>query len=232
MKRREFLLTTGTAISISGCMDHEAVETLHPQSNTGSGKTYADIETERLITGESLIGAVPWAHVAISNETEFDHGKLDMAINFYDEDKSLRQQHTNSIEIFPTATTWTVFDPVTTPDKEEIVSIEANIEQAETGTSLTSPDTIQIEQSELKTTAGAGVTLTGTLYTGNYTGRIRLIGLVYDSKSRFRGTVVTTSDVLDLQDRWEFQASNPSIRTPAAQPSPASYDIRIDRISE
>jgi hypothetical protein len=232
MKRRDYLLTAGTAISIAGCMNHDPVETLHPQSSTGSRETYADIKTERLITGESLIGEVPWAHVAVTNMTDFDHGKLELRIRFYDETHSLRQQQSHSIKIFPAATTWTTYYPVTIPDREEIASIEANIEHAETGTGLTSPDAVQIEQAELQTTTGRGATLTGTLNTGTYTGRIRLIGLIYDSDEQFRGTVVTTSGRIVSQDQWDFEASNPAIRTPAAQPAPASYDIRINSILE
>lgn len=232
MKRRDYLLTAGAAIGIAGCMDHDPVTALHTQSNTGTGKTYADLETERLVTGKSLIGEVPWAHIAVANGTDFDQGKLDLSIKFYDETQSLCLQESHSIEIFPAMTTWIAYHPVTTPAKDNVASVEADIEQAETRTSLISPDAVQIEQSELQTTAGAGLTLTGTLYTGNYTGRIRLIGLIYDSEDQFRGTAVTTSDRLNSQDQWEFQASNALIRTPEGQPNPTSYDLRLDSITE
>lgn len=88
----------------------------------------------------------------------------------------------------------------------------------------------RIERSTLTTSPGTGVTITGTVSTGSYSGQIKLIGLVYDSQERFRGTVTTISDRVDANDKWDFRASNPAIRTPTDQPDPTSYELRIDNI--
>ena len=231
MKRREYLLTASIAIGAGGCMEHDPVATLHPQSNTGSGPTYASLGTERLITAGSLIGDVPWAYITVSNNTDFDQGHLELSISFYDSTNSLLQQRSHSIAIFPTTTTWTIYDPVTTTNRDTVASVEARIKQAETNLNITIPDTIQVEQSALTADSGTGVTVTGTISTGDYSGQLQLIGLVYDAEDRFRGTVTTTSNQLDTNEQWDFSASNPSIRTPSDQPNVNRCELRIDSIT-
>lgn len=230
MNRRQYLLTAGAALGTVGCMEHDAVATLHPQSNTGAGPTYASLGTERLITGGSLIGEVPWAYITVSNNTDFDQGHLKLSIQFSDNSDSLLQQQSHSISIFPTSTTWTVYDPVTSINRNDVASVDASVEQAETGLNISSPDSVQVEQTTLTSDSGTGVTVTGTVSTGSYNDRIKLIGLIYDSEERFRGTVTTTSERLDATDQWDFRASNPSIRTPTDQPDPNRCDLRIDSI--
>ena len=233
MKRRSYLLTAGVAIASVGCMKRgDPVATLHPQSSTGTEKTYAGLKTERLITAESVIGKVPWAYITVSNNTEYDHGLLQLNIRFYDEAQSLVHQQPHSVARFPANTMWTTFHPVTTYTRDSIASVEANIERAETGATFISPDSVSIEDSRLAADAGTGVRISGTLSAGAYTGQVRLVGLVYDSQDRFRGTVATTSDRLSTDEQWDFDATNPTVRTPMDRPYPDSYDLLIEQIEE
>lgn len=232
MNRREYFLTAGAVLGTVGCMKHDSVATLHPQSNTDAGPTYASLETDRLITAGSLIGEVPWAYITVSNTTDFDQGQLELSIKFYDSSDSPLQQRSHSISMFPTTTTWTIYDPVTTTSRDNVASVEASIKQAETGLNTSSPDSVQVEQSALTTDSGTGVTITGTVSTGSYSGQLQVIGLAYDSDDRFRGTVTTTSKRLIANERWDFRASNPSIRTPTNQPEPTRCELRVDSVTE
>lgn len=221
------------AVGSVGCMEYgDPVATLHPQSSTGSMDTYANLKTERLITAGSLIGEVPWAYITVSSGSKYDQGYLELSVQFYDETHSLLQQQSHSVAVFPAKTVWTTFQPVTTPDREKISSVEANIERAETDIDITSPDVASIRKSRLTADAGTGVSISGTVSTGTYTDRIQLIGLVYDSQNRFRGTVATTSERLEDKKQWEFHASNSTIRTPVDQPDPDNYELRIERLEE
>jgi hypothetical protein len=79
-----------------------------------------------------VLGDVPWAYITVSNNTDFDQGQLELSISFYDSNNSLLQQRSHSIAIFPTTTTWTIYDPVTTTNRDTVASVEARIKQAET----------------------------------------------------------------------------------------------------
>jgi hypothetical protein len=231
MKRRKYLAAAGATISIAGCMRQgDPVATLHPQAGTGSGPTYAELETDSLITAGSLIGEVPWAYVIVSNNTDYDHSELELRVEFHDDADSTLQQQSPLIEIFPAGTSWITYLPMTTPSRSEVASVVATVERAETGTNINSPDQLRVQESRLTTDPGAGVTVAGTLLAANYSGRVRLIGLVYDSNDRFRGTVAMTSEKLDNTEEWEFETSNPLIRTPTDHPEPASCEFRIESV--
>lgn len=231
MRRRKYLAAAGATVSIAGCMRQgNPVATLHPQADTGSGPTYAKVEADRLITAESLIGEVPWGYVIVANSTDYDHGGLELIVEFHDDADSTLQQQSLLIEVFPAATNWIIYLPLTTPNRGEVASVAATVERAETGTNIRPPDQFRVKDSRLTTNPGAGVTVAGALSTANYTGQIRLIGLIYDSNDRFRGTVAMTSEKLDGAEEWKFEESNPAIRTPTDHPEPANCEFRIESV--